>query len=242
MDHGSAAGAVRGLERPAEVVKQIATAGADAVLVTPGILRQVCGHLADLSVLLRIDGCSSPLGTGQMRLFADVEQAVALGTDAVVMNATLGAPFEGEELKKVGSVASEAQCWGMPVVAEVLSQAMMANHMDMAGTGTDQLPAGIDEDISLACRVGAELGADVIKTRYSGNIEAFRRSVEACGVPVLVAGGPRRAAGLDGTLQTVSEILEAGASGVIFGRQLWQHDDPPEAVAAVSELIHGSSR
>ncbi len=238
MDHGNAAGPVRGLERPARVVRQIARSGADAILVTPGVLRQVSDDLEDLAVVLRIDGCASPQGSGQMHLFVDVEQAVAMGADAVVMNATLGAGFEGEELKKVGAVASEAERWGMPVVAEILSNAMMANHMDMAGTGSDQLPPGIGDDISLACRMGAELGSDVIKTRYSGDVEEFRHSVDGCGVPVLVAGGPRREGGLEGTLQTVREILDAGASGVIFGRQIWQHSDPAEAAAAVASLVH----
>ena len=241
MDHGNAAGAVRGLEKPAEVVKAVAPAGADAILVTPGILEQVCEHLGDLAILLRIDGCVSPLGGGPMKLFQDVEQAVAMGVDAVVMNATLGAPHEAEELEKVGSTAGEGRTWGMPVVAEILSQRMMGNHMDMAGSGNDELPANIGDDITLACRIGAELGADLIKTRYSGSVDEFRRSVEACGQPVLVAGGPRRSAGLGG-LETVSEVLEAGASGVIFGRQIWQHGDPAEAVGAVSELVHGGPR
>ena len=241
MDHGNAAGAVRGLERPADVVDEIASAGADAILVTPGILEQVCEHAADLAILLRIDGCVSPLVPGPMKLFVDVEQAVAMGVDAVVMNGTLGAKFEAEELEKIGLVASEGRTWGMPVVAEILSSAMMANHMDMSGQGTDVLPENIADDITLACRIGAELGADVIKSRYSGEVEEFRKSVDACGVPVLVAGGPRRSGGLKGTLETVSEILEAGASGVIFGRQIWQHDDPAEAVGAVAGLVHGRS-
>ncbi len=241
MDHGNAAGAVRGLERPADVVKEIAPAGADAILVTPGILEQVCEHAGDLAILLRIDGCVSPLVPGPMKLFVDVEQAVAMGVDAVVMNATLGASFEAEELEKVGLIASEGRRWGMPVVAEILSAAMMANHMDMSGEGTEVLPANIADDITLACRIGAELGADIIKSRYSGDVEEFRKSVDGCGVPVLVAGGPRRGGGLNGTLDTVSEILEAGASGVIFGRQIWQHDDPVEAVGAVSALVHGRS-
>ena len=241
MDHGNAAGAVRGLEHPADLVKVIAPAGADAILVTPGILGQVCEHVEDLAILLRIDGCVSPLVPGPMKLFVDVEQAVAMGVDAVVMNATLGASFEAEELEKVGSIASQGRSWGMPVVAEILSERMMANHMDMSGQGEAVLPENIADDITLACRMGAELGADLIKSRYSGSVEEFRRSVDACGRPVLVAGGPRRGGGLGGTLETVSEILEAGASGVIFGRQIWQHDDPVEAVGAVSELIHAYS-
>ena len=241
MDHGNAAGAVRGLERPADLVKQVASAGADAILVTPGILEQVCEHVGDLAILLRIDGCATPLVPGPMKLFVDIKQAVAMGVDAVVMNATLGAPFEAEELEKVGTIASQGRTWGMPVVAEILSERMMANHMDMSGQGEAALPANIAEDITLACRIGAELGSDLIKSRYSGDVKEFRRSVDACGRPVLVAGGPRRGGGLAGTLETVSEILEAGASGVIFGRQIFQHTDPVEAVGAVSALIHGSA-
>lgn len=241
MDHGNAAGAVPGLEHPRAVVRAVADAGADAILVTPGILGQVCDDVGDLAVLLRIDGCVSSLGDGPMQLFADVEQAVELGVDAVVMNATLGAEHESEELEKVGTIASEGRSWGMPVVAEILSQRMMANHMDMAGTGGDALPADIGTDITLACRIGAELGADLIKTRYSGYADEFRRSVEACGQPVLVAGGPRRGPGLEGTVRTVRDVLEAGASGVIFGRQIWQHSDPAGAVRAISELVHRPS-
>lgn len=240
LDHGNAAGAVPGLEQPANLVRQLAPAGADAILVTPGILDQVIEHVGDLSILLRIDGCVSPLVPGPMKLFATVRQAVAMGVDGVVMNATLGADFEAEELEKIGTVASDGRTWGMPVVAEILSQSMMANHMDMSGQGRAVLPENIASDITLACRMGAELGADIIKSRYSGEVGEFRSSVEACGVPVLVAGGPRRAGGLAGTLQTVREILEAGASGVIFGRQIWQHDDPVEAVGQVASLIHGS--
>ncbi len=239
MDHGNAAGAVRGLERPASLVRQLAPAGADAILVTPGILAQVFEQVGDLAILLRIDGCVSPLGAGAMRLFVDVRQALALGADAVVMNATLGAAFESEELQKVGRIASSGRALGVPVVAEILSQRMMANHMDMSGRGEEVLPSDIAADVTLACRIGAELGADLIKTRYSGSVEEFRRCVDACGCPVLVAGGPRRSGGLGGTVDTVSEVMEAGASGVIFGRQIWQHEDPVEAVGAVAALVHG---
>ena len=238
MDHGNAAGAVRGLERPAELVKQLASAGADAILVTPGVLEQVCEHVGGLAILLRIDGCVSSLGGGPMRLYVDVEQALSLGADAVVVNATLGADFESDELEKVGSIASESRSWGMPLVAEMLSQGMMANHMDMSGQGGDILPPDIGDEVTLACRMGAELGADVIKTRYSGSVRDFRKSIDACGVPVLVAGGPRRGPGLEGTLETVSEVMDAGASGVIFGRQIWQYADPAAAVAQVARLVH----
>ncbi len=238
MDHGVGSGVVPGLENPVEVVKKAAQAGADGILITPGILEQVIEHVDDLAVILRIDGCVSSLGSGPMRLFSDVEQAVTLGVDAVVLNATLGAEHESYELEKVGQVATDGRKWGLPLVAEILSQRMMANHMDMSGQGEDVLPDDISKDVRMACRIGVELGADVIKTRYSGDIEDFRDTIVSCGRPVLVAGGPRRGGGLRGALEVVGEILEAGASGVIFGRQIWQHPDPVEALEAVAAMVH----
>ena len=239
IDHGMIAGVPSGLEHPIEVVKACAGSGADGVLVTPGMLEQVADELDRLAVLLRIDGAVSPLGPGgPMRLICDVSAAVRLGVDAVVVNATLGAPYESEELEKVGRVASEGRRWGLPLVAEMLSQRMLANHLDFRGDGRDELPADIDQDVATACRIGVELGADAVKTRYCGDIEKFRRIVASTGRPVLVAGGPLRQAGLMATLQAVDEVLEAGAAGVIFGRSVWQHPDPAEALRAICAIAH----
>ena len=86
--------------------------------------------------------------------------------------------------------------------------------MAMAGGGGGELPANISDDITPACKIGTELGAHVRKTQYSVNMDGFR----------------------------VHEVLQADASGVIFGRQICQDGDPAEAVAAVSQLVHGGTR
>ncbi len=238
MDHGNSAGVVKGLENPVEVVKIVAQSGADGILVTPGILELVIEEVDDLAILLRIDGCVSTLGRGPQRLFSNIEDAVALGVDGVVMNAILGSPHESDELEKVGSVATQARRWGMPVVAEILSERMMANHLDFSGRGQAQMPVDIATEVGMACRFGVELGADAIKTRYPGDVEEFRKIVAATGRPILVAGGPQRDSSLEGTLRLVDELLEGGASGVIFGRNVWQHKDPAEALRALCAMVH----
>jgi DhnA family fructose-bisphosphate aldolase class Ia len=173
-----------------------------------------------------------------MRVFCDVDSALAMGADAVVLNATVGAPYEGEELEKVGRISSEGRRWGLPVIAEVLSQRMLSNHMDFRGDGKETLPEDIAADVTMCCRLGAELGADAIKTRYAGDVDSFRRIVASAGRPVLVAGGPLRGTGLESTLNLVNDVLEAGAAGVIFGRQVWQHPDPAAALRAVCAMVH----
>jgi DhnA family fructose-bisphosphate aldolase class Ia len=238
IDHGNAAGVVRGLEYPVEVVKLAVQAGADGILVTPGVLEQVVEEIGGLAVILRIDGCVSTLSSGPMRLFSSVEDAVAMGADAVVVNATLGAPHESDELEKAGRTASEGRRWGLPLVAEMLTQRIMADHMDFSGNGSSSLPADIADEISMACRLGAELGADVIKTRYPGNMAAFQRIVAHAGRPVLIAGGPLRSPSLKSLLSIVDESLQAGGSGVIFGRSVWQQPDPGLALRALCAMVH----
>lgn len=239
IDHGNTAGVVRGLENPIEIVKTAARWGADAILVTPGVLDVVSEEIGDLAVILRIDGGSTTMGPGgPTRLMRTVEQAMRLGIDAVVINATIGAAYETEELEKVGRTAAACQEWGVPLIAEILSERMLANHLDFSGSGDAELPPDITRDVSLACRLGAELGADLIKTRYPGDESSFRRTVAACGRPILVAGGPMRDSDLLTTLRLADDSMRTGALGVIFGRNIWQHSDPAEALRAVCAIVH----
>lgn len=237
IDHGTTAGIVPGLERPAEVAKLADQAGADGILVSPGILAQVMDSVGSLAILLRIDGCVSVHGAGPMRLFCSVEHATGLGVDGVIVNAVVGSPYENEELQKLGEVAAAGRHFGIPVIAEMLSWKMLDNHLDFSGSPNTKLP-DMDAEVALACRIGVEMGADAVNTHYPGNTEGFRQVVHATGCPVLVAGAPNRELGLEATLNLVDEALEAGASGVVFGRRIWQHSDPAEALRAVCAMVH----
>jgi DhnA family fructose-bisphosphate aldolase class Ia len=238
LDHGLVAGPLRGLEDPVSLVKLIAQSDADAILLTSGMLEQVAGELGQLAVILRIDGATSVASGGPMRQFVSLSHAAELGADAVIVNATIGGEQETTELLKLGQVAEDARRWGLPLVAEMLSARMLANHLDFAGTGAAVLPSDIAADISLAARIGAEMGADIVKTRYSGDEESFRRIVSTTGRPVMVAGGPLRDSSLTSLLELVDHCLSAGAEGVIFGRNIWQHPAPDTVLAALAAMVH----
>jgi len=241
VDHGLVAGPVPGIEDPVGLLKRIAQSDADAVLLTPGLLEQVAGELDQLAVILRVDGCASVQTGGPLRQFVSVAHAVEMGADAVIVNASIGGDQESVELLKLGQVAEEARRWGVPLVAEMLSARMMANHMDFTGKGSAALPDDIAGDIALAARIGVEMGADIIKTRYSGDEESFRRIVSSTGRPVMVAGGPLRDSSLRSLLEMVDQSLSAGAEGVIFGRNVWQHPRPEAVLAALAAMVHDAA-
>jgi class I fructose-bisphosphate aldolase len=109
----------------------------------------------------------------------------------------------------------------------------------------EMLPAGFEnpaemwtaENIGHACRIGAELGVDFVKTTYSGDVETFRRIVEQVYVPIIVLGGTKSEDPRD-LLESIHGAIQAGASGVACGRNICQCDEPVKMAMAVAAIIH----
>ena len=93
------------------------------------------------------------------------------------------------------------------------------------------------EYIAHAARVGAELGADVVKTSYTGDPDSFREVVEGCPVPVVIAGGPRTETEAE-FLEMVADAIGAGARGVAIGRNVFQHRDPTLITMRICSIVH----
>ena len=91
--------------------------------------------------------------------------------------------------------------------------------------------------LKLHTRIAAELGADVIKTEYSGDPETMRAVVEACPIPILVLGGSRTTSD-DQICALVRNIMQSGTAGVFFGRNVFQSEDIP----ALMQRIHNELR
>ena len=89
----------------------------------------------------------------------------------------------------------------------------------------------------LHARVGAELGADIIKTNYTGDPDSFREVVEGCPVPVVVAGGPRMDTEAD-LMQVVYDSIHAGGKGVAIGRNVFQAEDPAAILGKMAKIVH----
>jgi len=92
-------------------------------------------------------------------------------------------------------------------------------------------------NVKHAARVGAELGADIVKVVYTGSVESFKDVVNGCPVPVVIAGGPKMNSDED-IFKMVEGALEAGAAGVSIGRNAFQHKTPDKMVQALSKMVH----
>ncbi|MCD6120266.1 MAG: fructose-bisphosphate aldolase, partial [Spirochaetales bacterium] len=93
------------------------------------------------------------------------------------------------------------------------------------------------DGIRLAARAAQEIGADIIKTYYTGNIDSFRKVTAGCPVPVLILGG-QKTGDISVIFEEVHDSIEAGAAGIAIGRNIWQQGDTKKMVQAMCGLVH----
>lgn len=225
MDHGlPGMMPLEGLKQPGRLMERIAAGGADAILTTPGIVARFAHQLGSLGLIVRLDGAITMLGggSGEMRLIASVEDALKMGADAVAVMGYCGTEDESSSLETLGKVAIECRRLGVPLLAEMLPLGYGAN------PSLTQLVQ--------AARIGAEMGADIIKLPYVGPAEAYREVIETCFVPVLVLGGSAKAE--DEMLMQVEDAVGIGAAGVAIGRNVWSREDATAMTRAITRIVH----
>lgn len=231
MDHGVSIGPCEGLINMREAVKIVAEGQGDAVLMHKGLVQ--CGLREDgndvgrdvgLIVHLSASTSLSPFPNSKT-LVASVEDAIKLGADGVSMHINIGDENESAMLSDLGKVASLADQWGMPLLAMLYGRGpLISNEYD-------------PHLVAHLARVGVELGADVVKVPYTGDMDSFARVVEGCCVPVVIAGGPK----LDSTkafLTVVHDALKAGAAGLSVGRNVFQHENMLDLIKTLRGLVH----
>ncbi|MBN2019968.1 MAG: class I fructose-bisphosphate aldolase family protein [Sedimentisphaerales bacterium] len=227
MDHGVTVGPIAGLEDMRETISKVVAGGANAILMHKGIVR--AGHRGtgrDVGLIIHLSGGTtlSP-DPNAKELVCTVEEALKLGADAVSVHINLGAETDKEMLRQLGLVSEKCLEWQLPLVAMMYTRgAKIKNEFDVTY-------------VKHAARVGAELGADIVKVPYTGSIESFKEVVRGCPVPVVIAGGPKMDSDED-IFKMAEGALKAGAAGLSIGRNAFQHKKPEKMVAALCQMVH----
>ncbi|NOZ77042.1 MAG: class I fructose-bisphosphate aldolase family protein [Euryarchaeota archaeon] len=233
MDHGVSSGPIAGLEDMPTAINNVAEGGANAVLVHKGIIRH--GHRGygkDIGLIMHLSGSSSLAPDPNKKvLVGTIEEAIKLGADAVSIHVNVGAENEAEMFRDLGAVSEKCMEWGMPLIAM-----MYPRGKKIAEKGGEHNV----EVVKHAARAGAELGADIIKTNYTGDPDSFREVVRGCPVPVVIAGGPKMETERD-VLQMIKDSVDAGGAGTSIGRNVFQARDPTRMVSAMSKIVHGGA-
>lgn len=239
-DHGSFGGPQPGIEDLVRLTDRIARTKADGILVSAGVLPQIAHAVGGLGVVARLDGGFTRFGREPRDFEAmwSVPDVLKLGADAGIVFTFVGTSVEGASMKRLGAAAAEAQAWGLPLITEIIPPSLLNNHFGMSIFPKPSRGVNVHEETMQVGRIGAEAGADVVKTRYGGDREQFKRLVHSCGARVIVAGGPPMGGGDDAVLTLAYECVQADAHGVVFGRNIWQHPRMEKIIAALCAIVH----
>lgn len=227
MDHGVTLGPIEGLQDMREAVSNVVAGGANAVILHKGMVKAgYRGGGKDIGLIIHLSASTvlGPDSNAKVQV-CSVKEAIQLGADAVSVHVNLGAASESQMLATLGEVGKECQEFGMPLIAMMYTRGKkIDNEFDV-------------KYVKHAARVGAELGADMVKVNYTGSPDTFKEVVAGCPVPVVIAGGEKVETDTQ-LLEMVKGALKGGAAGVSIGRNAFQHRDPIKIVKAISKMVH----
>ncbi|UCD92935.1 MAG: fructose-bisphosphate aldolase [Methanobacteriota archaeon] len=240
VDHGLAMRPV-GIENPLPLVKKVLEGGPDALLLNSGMIK-LCHRLFvgkdSPALILRLDWAAGwrkeyRPKKDKLSVIFSVEDALRLGADAVLAYLYLGpgidTDLEARNVEWLGKIERDCERFGVPLVVE-------AHASPLAEEQQQRDPALL----ALLVRAAAEIGADLIKTEYTGIVETFREVVKSSPIPVTALGGPKMPTD-EAVLETVEAVMRAGAAGVTFGRNVWQHRTPTGMLNAVKAIVHNNA-
>ncbi|MGO5052933.1 class I fructose-bisphosphate aldolase [Lachnospiraceae bacterium LCP25S3_G4] len=228
MDHGANFNVLPAMKDTGTLIRDVAMAGADAFLSTVGMADKFADSFLGKGIILRIDGGVSFLGdrSKPMQIVATAEDALRVGADSVITMSFPGSKFENEVLSNLQRVVFDCHKWGLPVTAEALPRGFEPAE-----------DSRTPENVTFACRQSVELGADIVKTVYTGDQDSFRKLTESVYAPVVILGGSKKVPE-EQLLREIKDALEAGASGIAMGRNIWGHENPAAYASAIAKIIH----
>lgn len=230
-DHGFYYGPIDGLQDLPRAVERVRDA--DGILITPGMFercRDVFVGRDRPLLVLRMTWVSSYGGQWgyekslQSGLLT-AQDALALGADVGITSCTLNSGDErtdAENIRQYAQFVQQGRACGLPIVGE-----FYPGHTDCP---REQL----QDQVATVCRIIAEIGADAIKTFYTG--KRFNEIVASTPVPILVLGASKTAKEVE-SLQQAADAVNAGARGVFFGRNVMQARDPAKFLGALKAVV-----
>jgi DhnA family fructose-bisphosphate aldolase class Ia len=232
VDHGLYFGPLPGMIDLPSIIQKVA--GADAILMAPGMpahCQDVFSKRGSPACIIRLNWGSNYAAMWKYKHsysvpMLSVADAVTQGADIVIGSLSLKNPDEVEDAQNIevfSDCVSQKRALGIPLIGEVYPTG-----------GDDNKPEDLQDEIFIGCRIISELGADLVKTFYTG--KRFSEITTATPVPVLALGAKKLPKESD-ALRLAADSIEAGARGIVYGRNVIQSKDPERLLDALKEVV-----
>lgn len=228
INHGLGMGPIQGIEHMDKILDRLIPEGPDSLTIHKGIAVRYQDHFAGKTALvLKASNVTRHFGPYEIPV-AEVEEAAALGADAIAVGLSLCDELEKDSIMNTAAVVREAERLGMPTVA----------HSYPNGGLIDSAERYSIKNVGYATRVALELGIDIIKTFWTGDADSFSEIVKL-GYPakVVISGGPKCNT-LKDCFDMTYQGMQAGAHGITYGRNIWQHEYPDAVLRGLAAIVH----
>jgi 2-amino-4,5-dihydroxy-6-oxo-7-(phosphooxy)heptanoate synthase len=229
LDHSVADGPIASNAGFVHIVQTVVANGADGVVLHKGRVRFIPSEVfRQASLVVHLSGSTAHASDINAKvLLGGVEEAVQLGADAVSVHVNVGSATEAQQLADLGRIAERCSRWGMPLLAMIYPR------------GPKITDPSAEVLVAHAANLAADLGADLVKTPYTGDVESMAMVVDSCPIPIITAGGVPL--GDDEKLASiVDDIMVAGALGVAMGRNIFQSADVAATSRRVADTVHST--
>jgi class I fructose-bisphosphate aldolase len=237
IDHGLHWGVFDRFEDPEATLELVLESEPDGILAGVPFLRRFQATIADypdVATIATLDLLHDSTLPGEHesveihRQVFNVREAARIGADAAKVALVYGRESPDvieENIRFIAAAAEESLDVGLSLVVE---PTLWGQRVD------DELDP---EWLANANRIAFEIGADILKSPYPGTKASFEPIVNNAPQPVYIAGGPATETDQE-VLEMVKEATDAGAEGVMFGRNIWNRDDPAAIVHALQAIVH----
>ena len=231
IDHGASDFPIPGLKDTEGVIRSLVAAGVDGIIAQKGLVNHY-HHLCDgssTSMVIHFSVSTRHAGpdTANKVLVGHADEVIARGGIGVSCQVNMGSPNEARMIERMGEMSRQALHHNLPMFGMVYARGEHLDPIEGDTTGGN----------AHAVRLAFELGCDAAKTVWTGDSESFSTIASAVPIPILVAGGPSTGDSR-GILTMVRSALDAGASGVCMGRQVFAHDNVEGIARALVMLVH----
>ncbi len=219
-----------------ETVEKIVSAKPNALMGFKNPIEYMVKNNNHIPYIYNITASTMLRNHTRKSIISSVENAITMGADCVAAHINFSSTYETEMLKSFSQIANDCDKFGIPLLAIAYPRRELDgkdyNYNDLK----DSNPTEYAELVAHCVRIACELGADIIKTQYTGSVDSFRIVTEsACNHPIITAGGSKKS--VDLSLKQISEAIEAGAAGISFGRNVFNATNIDEYISAAKSIV-----
>lgn len=240
IDDSLISGPENGLFRIDRTIQHIIKGKPDGIICYKGLLKDNFKSLEGTSIILNITASTNRSSHTRKVLIGSVEESLALGADAVAVHVNISSKYEFEMLRILGEVSRECELLGMPLMAIIYPRTEINskddNYYDLKNENIHEYTSLVKHSVRIAC----DLGADIVKTQFTGTVESFKEVIESSmGIPIIIAGGPKLSK--EDALGNARMAIAAGVSGVCFGRNTFNRTFVTDFIMELKEIVYKKS-